>query len=98
MGPVKLWESMVLPPQLASQKPSKRAPGGVTKWGLRLAAAFSKGRSAEWRARLKAVGSGKPVPRIAKKVKRCALGADREDAEPSAPEKSLKFRVKSDGV
>ena len=95
-GPVKLWESMVLPPQLASQKPSKRAPGGVTKWGMRLAAAFSKGRSTEWLARLKAVGAGKPAPRIAKKgQKRSALDADREDAEPSAPKKSLKFRVRS---
>ena len=85
-----------MPPQLASQKPSKRAPGGVTKWGMRLAAAFSKGRSTEWLARLKAVGAGKPVPRIAKKgQKRSSLDADREDAEPSAPKKSLKFRVRS---
>jgi len=95
-GPVKLWESMVLPPQLASQKPSKRAPGGVTKWGMRLAAAFSKGRSTEWLARLKAVGAGKPVPRIAKKgQKRSSLDADRDDAEPKGVKKTLKFRVRS---
>ena len=55
-GPVKLWVSMALPPQLASQKPDKRAPWGSHEVGYALGSSILDGP--QYRVAGEAEGSG----------------------------------------